>query len=232
MKSARRLLALVLLGVAAPLLACARPPDQTEVPASASSTVISMQGVDCESCGARAIEAVTKRPGVYAASFDRVRAELTVQYDATQAAPADFVAVVEQLGYVGIEGAGQGAYIPEAEFAAGLDVAKVSEAGEAVVLEDHLAAGKVTVFDFYAVWCEPCRKVDEHMQKVLAAHPDVALRKIDVVDWDSEAAKQHLRDVSDLPYVVVFGPGGKQVAAISGLALAELDAAIEKARRK
>lgn len=226
-----RLLALVLFA-AAPPLSCAPASKPTDVPASASTTVISLQGIDCESCGARVIEALEPRPGFYAASFDRVRAEVTVQYDAAKAKPADFLAVIEQLGYVGIEGAGQGAYVPEAEFATGLDVAKVAEPGQAVVLRDHLAAGKVTVFDFYAVWCEPCRKVDEHMQAVLAAHPDVALRKIDIVDWDSEAAKQHLTSAPDLPYVVVFAPSGRQVAAISGLHLPELDAAIEKARRK
>lgn len=227
-----RLLALVLLAAAAPPLSCAPAGAPTEVPASASTTVISLQGIDCESCGSRVIEALEPRPGFYAASFDRVRAEVTVQYDAAKAKPADFVAVIGQLGYVGIEGAGQGAYVPEAEFATGLDVAKVSEPGQAVVLRDHLVAGKVTVFDFYAVWCEPCRKVDEHMNEVLAAHPDVALRKIDIVDWDSDAAKQHLTSAPDLPYVVVFGRSGKQVAAISGLHLPELDAAIEKARRK
>ena len=56
MKPAGRLLALVLLGTAAPLLACNRAPGQTAVPASASSTVISLQGIDCESCGTRMVE--------------------------------------------------------------------------------------------------------------------------------------------------------------------------------
>lgn len=229
MISVRRL-ALLLLCTAPPL-ACARTAAPTAVPASAASTVVSLQGIDCLSCGDRVVAKLSERPGVYAASFDKVLAEVTVQYDAARAEPADFVAVVEALGYRAVEGAGQGAYIPEVELPAALDVQKVS-AGEAVVLRDHLAAGKVTVFDFYAVWCKPCRQVDHHMKQVLAAHADVALRKIDVVDWDSEAAKQHLQGVPDLPYVVVFGPGGKQVAAISGLRLDELDAAIEKARSK
>lgn len=224
---------LLLLGAAAPL-ACApgRTSEATTVPASASTAVISMQGIDCESCGARAITAVTKRPGVYAASFDKVLAELTVQYDATQAAPADFVAVVEGLGYQGFEGAGKGAYIPEVELPAEADVVRISTAGEAVELRAHLAAGKVTVVDFYAQWCQPCRKVDEHMKQVLTAQADVALRKVDVVDWDSAVAKQHLQGVPNLPYVVVFGRSGKQVAAISGLDLEALDAAIAKARSK
>jgi thiol-disulfide isomerase/thioredoxin len=235
MQWARRLscLLLLLLGASAPL-ACthAGASAATTVPASASTAVVSMRGIDCESCGARAITAVKKQPGVYEASFDKVLAELTVHYDAAQAKPADFVAAVESLGYEGLLGAGQGAYIPAVEMPVQADVAHINEAGQAVDLRAHLATGKVTVVDFYAVWCQPCRKVDAHMKQVLAAQPDVALRKVDVVDWDSPAAKQHLQGVPNLPYVIVFGRSGKQVAAISGLELEQLDAAIEKARSK
>lgn len=112
------------------------------------------------------------------------------------------------------------------------DVAEISEAGHTVELRDHLAAGKVTVFDFYAEWCKPCKEVDRHMEQVLATQGDVALRKIDVVDWDSEVAEAYLRYVPTLPYVVVFGRSGKEIAKISGLHLDDLDAAIEKGRRK
>lgn len=212
--------------------ACERTSAATEVPASATSTVISLQGIDCQSCGVRVVKTLKERPGVYAASFDRNLAEVTVQYEASQTGPADFLAVVEQHGYTGIEGPGQGAYIPEIEFDPGLDVKKISENGEAVDIRDHAVTGKVTVFDFYAVWCKPCRQVDHHMKQVLAAHEDVALRKLDVVDWDSALAHEYLRNVPDLPYVVVYGVKGKRVGEISGLHLDQLDAAIAKGRRQ
>jgi thiol-disulfide isomerase/thioredoxin len=231
MQHARRLLPL-LLWCALPALACERDGAATVVPASASTTVISMQGIDCESCGARAITAVKALPGVYEARFDKVLAELTVQHDAAQARPADLVAAVESLGYQGFEGPGKGAYIPDVEMPAGADAARINAPGQAVDLRAHLAAGKVTVVDFYAVWCQPCRKVDAHMKQVLATQPDVALRKVDVVDWDSAVARQHLQGVPNLPYVIVFGKSGRQVAQISGLELAQLDAAIEKARSR
>lgn len=231
MQHARRLLPL-LLWCALPALACERDGAATVVPASASTTVISMQGIDCESCGARAITAVKALPGVYEARFDKVLAELTVQHDAAQAGPADFVAAVESLGYQGFEGPGKGAYVPDVEMPAGADAARINAPGQAVDLRAHLAAGKVTVVDFYAVWCQPCRKVDTHMKQVLATQPDVALRKVDVVDWDSAVAKQHLQGVPNLPYVIVFGKSGRQVAQISGLELQQLDAAIEKARAR
>jgi thiol-disulfide isomerase/thioredoxin len=225
------ILALVLAAFGVGALACRPNSDATTVPASATTTVISLTGIDCESCGATAIDTLKKQPGVYAATFDRVLAEVTVQYDATRVDVPALLAVVTSLGYGAIEGAGHGEYLPELEFAEGLDVVKISKAGEAVDLESQLVAGKVTVIDFHAPWCEPCRKLDEHMQTVLAEHDDIALRKVNIVDWDSEVAKQHMQSVPNLPYVIVYGRDGKQLASISGLDLEKLDAAIAEARK-
>lgn len=222
-------LALVLAAFTAGPIAC-RPDAATSVPASASTTIVSLTGIDCEDCGTTVIGKLKEHPGVYAATFDRVLAEVTVQYDATKIDVPAIHEIVTALGYGAIEGAGQGEYLPEIEFGESADVVKISKQGEAVDVEQHLVAGKVTVVDFYAVWCEPCRKVDEHMQAVLAAHDDIALRKVNIVDWDSEAAKQHMKGVPNLPYVIVYGPDGKRVEAISGLELEKLDAAIAAAR--
>jgi thiol-disulfide isomerase/thioredoxin len=226
----RRAILLLALVVASPL-ACQPATQTSTVPDSATTTVISLQGIDCESCGSRVIKALGTN-GVYATSFDRTAAELTVQYDATQLSVADMLATVTKLGYTGIEGAGHGAYIGKVAFDPGLDVLEIAKAGEVVELEPHLASGKVTVFDFYAVWCEPCRAVDVHLVTVLATHDDVALRKLDIVDWDSEIAKRYMRSATSLPYVIVYGRDGKKVAEISGLALDQLDAAIAKGRSR
>ena len=88
----------------------------------------------------------------------------------------------------------------------------------------------MTVYDFYADWCGPCRDVDREMVKILAKHADVGLRKINVVDWKSPVARQYLRKVRALPYVIVHGRRGKHVASISGLKLKELRQAIARGR--
>jgi thiol-disulfide isomerase/thioredoxin len=225
-------LVVLTLVLAAPgSLACRPDAPTTTVPASATTTVVSLTGIDCEDCGTTVIEKLQTRDGVYAVTFDRVLAEITVQYDATKVDVPTILALVQELDYGAIEGAGHGEYLPEVAFADGLDVVKISERGEAVELEPHIVPGKITVVDFYAIWCEPCREVDEHMSTVLAAHDDIALRKVNIVDWDSEVAKQHMKSVPNLPYVIVYGRDGKQIEAISGLDLEKLDAAIAEARK-
>ncbi len=109
----------------------------------------------------------------------------------------------------------------------GADVQVLSKAGEEIgELAPAAVRGKVTVFDFYADWCAPCREVDVHMAKVMAARTDVAVRKLNVVDWESAAARRYLSEAKGLPYLVVFGRDGAEVKRIQGFDLAELDAAI------
>lgn len=119
----------------------------------------------------------------------------------------------------------------EAAFPPGADVAWISRGGETVTLEEHLAPGKVTVVDFWAEWCLPCKQVDREMAAVLEDSTDVALRKIDVGDWRTPVAEQHLQRVSGLPYLLVFDKAGKRIAVVEGLDLKRLRRAIAKGQR-
>ncbi len=79
----------------------------------------------------------------------------------------------------------------------GADLVELSRQGEDVpALEAHAVKGKVTVFDFYAVWCAPCRKIDAHVFALLGKRGDLAVRKLNVVSWDTPLAARYLKDVS------------------------------------
>ena len=91
------------------------------------------------------------------------------------------------------------------------DIQLISQ-GRAVDMDRHLVAGKFVVFDFYADWCAPCRILTPRLERLAARYPDrLALRKVDVVNWDSPVAGQ--MRISALPYLVLFGPDGQQLAA-------------------
>jgi thiol-disulfide isomerase/thioredoxin len=111
----------------------------------------------------------------------------------------------------------------------GADVRHVAVSGEDVPsLDTHAVPGKVTIFDFYADWCGPCREIDAHVFQLLKARPDLAYRKLNIVSWESPLARRYLvaARVPSLPYVVVYGRDKKWLASISGLDLSRLDQAI------
>jgi thiol-disulfide isomerase/thioredoxin len=115
---------------------------------------------------------------------------------------------------------------------AGADIAQLSKHGEDVPnLDAHAVPGKVTLFDFYADWCAPCRKIEAHVSGLLSKRSDLAVRKLNVVSWETPLAARYLKNVPDLPYVVVYGKNGRRVGAISGLKLDALDEAIAAGER-
>jgi thiol-disulfide isomerase/thioredoxin len=204
----------------------------SQVPQEARTTVISIDKLDCGGCGDELAEKLGKQDGVYKASFDKRRAELTVV-----ASPGvDVLSSAKRHQgdeeYVLVLGAGKGTYLAWATPPEGADVATLSKDGADVpALEPHLAKGKVTVMDFSASWCEPCRALDEHVLEVVGKRQDVAYRKLDVGDWDTPLAQRYLKGIANLPYVIVYDKNGQKVDAISGLDLKRLDAAIDKGSR-
>ncbi|MDI1428114.1 thioredoxin family protein [Polyangium sorediatum] len=198
-------------------------------PKDARTVVVSLDKIDCSDCGDGIVADLRERPGVYDARFDRRNAEVVVV-----ASPGfDVFTAVRKLaaedGFEAILGAGKGRYLDHVPFPEGADVHTVVEGGRDVPdLAPHLASGKVTVVDFSATWCGPCRKVDEHMVKVLGARKDVAYRRLDVGDWDTPLAKRYLANVPQLPYVVVYDKRGAAVDRIAGVDIARIDRAIEK----
>jgi thiol-disulfide isomerase/thioredoxin len=93
----------------------------------------------------------------------------------------------------------------------GLDVGDLGKPGEAVELVP--VPGKVTIFDFWAEWCQPCKVLEPALVEIARAHPDlVAIRRIDAVDWDSAAVAKHLAPKAyGLPHLKVFDRSGRMV---------------------
>jgi thiol-disulfide isomerase/thioredoxin len=86
---------------------------------------------------------------------------------------------------------------------AGADVADIGGAGQRVELVP--VPGKLTIFDFWAHWCEPCKVLEPALVDIARVNPNVAIRRVEVIDWDSPVVAQHLtRGGYDLPHVKVY----------------------------
>jgi len=187
--------------------------------------VYSIQGADCADCGERLESELRKLKGVKKASFDKHRVELTVRME-DGVGDAVVAAAAEHAGVKAVPGAGLGAYLPHPEYPPGADVATLTKDGSKVgPLEKLRAPGKYTVFDVFADWCGPCREVDNRLREIVAARSDVAVRRLNVVDFDSPLARELGAKLDALPYVVVFTPSGKR-SDLAGADLKKLDAAL------
>ena len=115
---------------------------------------------------------------------------------------------------------------PLAGYPPGADVAVLTSDGSAVgPLYRLRVRGKYTAFDVYAEWCAPCRVVDARLREIVAQRKDVAVRKLNVVNFDTPLARELGPRFDSLPYVVVFGPDGRRTE-IMGADIPRLDAAL------
>ena len=106
-------------------------------------------------------------------------------------------------------------FVETAEFAAdrGQSVEVISH-GQQIDISKHLALGNVTIVDFYADWCGPCKAVEPTIQQLAQSDPEIAVRKIDIVSWGSPVATQY--HVNTIPRVEVYGRKGQLVGTVKG----------------
>jgi thiol-disulfide isomerase/thioredoxin len=208
----------------------ARAPEPVSVPSDARQVKVSLFDIDCAECAAKVVAEIKRDGVVYRSSFDKRRAVLDVAVGPTITGDR-VIAAARRAGFRAEIGDGGGAYAKDVEAPAGADVTTVGADGKDITsLSSVAVSGKITIVDFYAEWCGPCREVDKHVKELLNTRGDIAYRRLDVVDWDSPLAAHYMKNVSSLPYVVVLDGKGAQVDAISGLDLPRLDTAIARAR--
>ena len=89
--------------------------------------------------------------------------------------------------------------------------------GAQVDINQHLALGNVTVVEFYADWCGPCRRLSPSLEQMAQIDPEVALRKIDIVRWGTPVSQQF--NIHSVPQVNVYNRAGSLVGSVNGVDL-------------
>lgn len=87
----------------------------------------------------------------------------------------------------------------------------VSNGGQEVNLASLLVPGKVTVVDFYADWCGPCRQLSPHLDRLAREDPDVNVVKVDIVKWNTPVTRQH--NIRSVPNLRVYDRSGRAVGS-------------------
>jgi thioredoxin 1 len=86
--------------------------------------------------------------------------------------------------------------------------------GSTVDISKHLALGSVTIVDFYADWCGPCRQISPSLEQMANTDPEIALRKVDIVNWHTAVANQY--NVHRIPQINIYDRGGRLVGTVVG----------------
>jgi thioredoxin-like negative regulator of GroEL len=100
--------------------------------------------------------------------------------------------------------------------------------GAQVDITRHLDRGNVTIVDFYADWCGPCRQVSPTLEQMARTDPEIALRKIDIVNWNTAVAKQY--NVHSIPQVNVYNRGGQLIGTVLGVNVEEVKRYVAQAK--
>src|SRR5438132_5665802 len=92
---------------------------------------------------------------------------------------------------------------------------EVISRGAQVDINQHLALGNVTVIEFYADWCGPCRRLSPSLEQMASSDPEIALRKIDIVNWRTAVVQQF--NIHSIPQVNIYNRSGQLVGTVGGV---------------
>jgi thiol-disulfide isomerase/thioredoxin len=102
--------------------------------------------------------------------------------------------------------------------------------GAQVDINQHLALGNVTVVDFYADWCGPCRQLSPSLEQMARTDPEVALRKVDIVNWRTAVVRQF--DIHSIPQVNVYNRGGVLIGTVNGADFEQIKRYVAQAKTR
>lgn len=104
-------------------------------------------------------------------------------------------------------------------------------------IDDALSTEGITLIDWWASWCGPCRQFAPVFEAASEAHPDVVFAKIDTEDQQELAAGAQITSIPTLMAfrdgVLVFSqPGALPAAGLEQVITAVRELDMEEVHRK
>lgn len=187
-----------------------------------------IEGLSCEICAKNAKKALAEIEGVDSATVD-CKSKKAVVYSSGAISQNKIENVVSSKNFEAVFPGEKLVKPLSEEQKKELDIATI-KGGEKIQFSKHLSEGKITIFDFYADWCGPCRLYSPKLERLLLENSNVALRKVDVVDWDSDLAKQLTKayKLPALPFTLIFNDKAELIGRVEGNNIEEVDAIVNR----
>ena len=187
-----------------------------------------VEGMSCETCAETATK-VLQFDGVISASVDFATKKATVVAEERITAADIKKRMYEQSNFEALF-AGESLVKPLTETEkTGLDIQSLPP-GEKINFKKEVVPGKITIFDFTAKWCGPCRVYTPKVEQLLLKYPNRAVREADILEWDSDLGKQLTSEhqMPSLPFTLIFDDRGKLLGKVIGNSIEEVEAIISK----
>jgi thioredoxin 1 len=80
-------------------------------------------------------------------------------------------------------------------------------------IDEVLSQNEITVIDFWAEWCGPCKMLGPVIDQLSLDNPDIVIGKLDVMSNELTSRKY---DITGIPCVIFF-KNGEEVNRIKGV---------------
>ena len=80
-------------------------------------------------------------------------------------------------------------------------------------IDEVLSQNEITVIDFWAAWCGPCKMLGPVIDQLSLDNPDIVIGKLDVMSNELTSRKY---DITGIPCVIFF-KNGEEVDRVKGV---------------
>lgn len=89
--------------------------------------------------------------------------------------------------------------------------------------QEVLKSDKITLVDFWAAWCGPCKMLSPIVDEVASSHPEIKVCKVNV---DEEPALAQQYNVMNIPMLLVFENGSIKQKSIGVISKSQIEALV------